>query len=121
MRSSSLNPTELSATKVVAPDDIHAGDYVSVVSIVDEYPSFLWCGDSDLQPRETPVMIRSRPRMPEAPLKVLATCLPFILVQQRSGRCRQLDVRSVQLARVDPGYAKLAIKMLRKHRKKKGK
>ena len=29
-----------------APDDLRCGDFVSILSEIAEYPSFLWCHDS---------------------------------------------------------------------------
>lgn len=125
-----MNPTSelaepvVSTAKVLAPDDLQVGDYIGVMSYVSEYVSFFWCNDANLLPPDLPVRVRWTPSDVDGPLQVRAVCLPFVLVETPSDKCRQLDTRVHQLARVDPDYAKLAISLLKRdsdNKAKKGK
>jgi hypothetical protein len=49
-----------------------------------------------------------------SPLRVKAVCLPFVLVARINGKPRTLDLRRVQLVKLDRGYAKLVRKALRR-------
>lgn len=91
------NPTEVAAS--VAPEDLRCGDYVAVLSVVHEYPSFFWCGDSGLLPREEPVRLQLM-QDDGTPLKIKAICLPFVFVKDAHGKHRTLDIRLCRLARL---------------------
>ena len=97
----------------VAPEDLRAGDYVAILSMIREYPSFFWCGDSDLTTREEPVRVLFRDYQSGTPLKVKAICLPFVFVKQPDGTSRSLDVRQVQLVRLSDDYANTVWKELK--------
>jgi hypothetical protein len=105
--------------RALPPEDIRRGDYVALLYEVFEYPSWFWCDDSALLPREEVVRIRYTPRDEAAPLKVRAVCLPFVLVREPSGRERTLDVRRVRLARLDREYAAAAWKAYKAASKKR--
>ena len=114
-----ITMTQTQTAKVLAPEDLAVGDEVAVLSELHEYISYFWDSDASLRPPESPVRIRWIPRKVEPPLKVRAVCLPFVLVQQISGKCQQLDIRQVQLARLEAGYAKLARKHFKREQKRK--
>jgi hypothetical protein len=116
---------EMSATlaKSLAPEEILPGDYVALLHVACELPSFLWCAEASTLPLQEPVRIRFVPEGGGIPLKVRAVCLPFVLVKVPQGGRTTLDVRHNQFARLDRTYAvkawkahKAAFKKARKRR-----
>jgi hypothetical protein len=111
--SSADNVETLAST--VAPEDLRCGDFVAIRSEIVEWPSFLWCDSAVVQPDEL-VRIRQIPAGSGMPLKVKAVCLPFVLARSPLGNVEILDVRRVDLARLDERYAKAVRDQLRKKR-----
>jgi len=109
---SSARSTSLASC--LAPEDITKGDYVAVLSQTQEFPSFLWCCDTAIRQAEDPVRINLESVADGSPLRVMAICLPFVLVREPSRNCRTIDVRMTRLARLDRGYAKAVIRLARK-------
>lgn len=105
--------------KSLAPEDIRRGDFLAVLDETWEYPSWFWCSDATLLPREEPVRIRTLPRDDALPLEVHAACLPFVLVRDVHGRTRTLDVRRCRVARLDRRYAAAARKAAKRARGKR--
>jgi len=112
---------ETTLAKALAPEEIRPGDFVSRLYEVFEFPTFLWCCDSMLTPRDQPVRMRFVPFREPLPLKVKAVCLPFVLTAKPDGKQLTLDVRSSRLARLDPRYARVAWDAYRGRRRTKGK
>lgn len=93
---------EITAIKRLAPEDIAPGAFIVVTGMIHELipppcdviggvvPIFrvpcLGCADGD-------------------PLRVLAVCIPFVMVEDAQGDARTLDTRQHMLARVDEMYA----------------
>ena len=105
--------------KALAPEEVYAGDYVALLHEIYELPSFLWCGDSTLSPREELVRIQVVPEEGGMPLKVQSVCLPYVLVKNPKGQRQMLDIRRLKLARLDRKFAKVAWKANRNKRAKK--
>ncbi len=80
---------------------MRAGDYVALLHVIYELPSFFWCGGVGTIRPEEPVRIPFVPDNGGVPLRVRSICLPFILVKAPSGQQRNLDVRRYRLARLD--------------------
>ena len=99
---------DLTTAKVLAPEDVRAGDYVTLLHVVYELPSFFWCGGVGTIRPDEPVRIPFVPNNGGVPLRVRSICLPFILVKAPSGELRNLDVRRYRLARLDPAHARAA-------------
>jgi hypothetical protein len=115
MESMSINESiEVAAS--VAPEDLRCGNFVAVLSVIREVPSFFWCGDSGTSSREEPVRIQLM-QDDGTPLKVKAVCLPFVLAKDAHGKHRTLDARSCRLARLSTDYAKKVWKAARKTRR----
>lgn len=97
----------------VAPEDLKCGDFVAVLTEVIEYPSFLWF---DLVGSERAELVRVRciPSGAGMPLKVKAICLPFVFVKLPTGQSETIDIRKVQLVRLNECYGKTVWKDLRK-------
>jgi hypothetical protein len=100
--------SEGSLAKPLAPEEIRVGEYVSLLHVFYDLPSFLWCGDSALQRRDETVRICYLPETGGVPFKVKSICLPFVLVKKSDRTQQTLDVRKVRLARLDRAYAKAA-------------
>lgn len=110
--------TDSKVAKVLAPEDVRAGDYVAVLHVVCELPSFLWCSDSSTVRLDEAVRVPFMPKQGGVPLRVRSVCLPFILVKAPSGTLRILDVRRHLLARLDRAYARIVWKACKKSREK---
>lgn len=103
--------THLAAS--VAPEDLRRGDFVAILSVIHEYPSFFWCCDSGTSPREEPVRVQRIDAEDGKPLKIKAICLPFVFAKDVAGAHRTLDIRLCRLARLSSGYARKVWKTLR--------
>lgn len=111
----------IALAKPLAPEEIRAGDYVTLLHEVCELPSFLWCGDAMLADRADPVRMQFTPLGSGVPLRVQAVCLPFVHVRHPSGKQRPVDIRRYRLARLDRAYARLAWKAAKPAKKSKRK
>jgi hypothetical protein len=107
----------IALAKALAPEEIRRGDFVTLLYVINEWPTWYW--DDDLQSRQEPVQVRMTPQDEPRPLKVLAVCLPFVLVKPPRGREQTLDVRTCRLARLDRRFAKAARRAYRKQAKPK--
>jgi hypothetical protein len=105
---------QASLAKPLAPEDVRTGDFVAVLHVVYELPSFLWFPDAALLPPEEPVRVTFLPGDSGVPLKVRAVCLPFLLVEDALGEHRVLDLRRTNVARLDRGFAKTTWKAIKK-------
>jgi hypothetical protein len=109
----------LTTAKVLAPEDVRSGDYVALLQVIYELPSFFWCdGIGTVRPDE-PVRVPFVPNDGGVPLRVRSICLPFILVKAPSGKLRNLDVRRHRLARLDRAHARAAWKARKKNHQKR--
>jgi hypothetical protein len=117
---SSAQSAESQIAKVLAPEDLRVGDYVALLHVVREVPSFWWCdGIRAIGPNE-PVRIAFMLNNGGVPYRVRSVCLPFVLVKTPSGRSRNLDVRRHRLARLNRAHALAAWKACKKsHRRRK--
>jgi hypothetical protein len=100
--------------KVLAPEDVRAGDFVALLHVVKEIPSFCWFGGIGTTRPDEPVRVPFVPKNGGVPLRVRSVCLPFILVKAPSGKQRNLDVRLARLARLDRAHARAAWKACKK-------
>lgn len=113
--------TEISgAARQLHPEDISVGDDVAVSASIREYPSFWWCGsDSIVHPREQLVRIRYRNDGDFHAWSVKNICLPFVLVEDENEKCRVLDLRMVQLYKLESEFAAAVRKRTAKKKKNK--
>jgi hypothetical protein len=126
MRSSRLTEPEHETSRVpstlartLAPEEIRRGDFVTLLSVTYEVPSYFWDADAVTLPRDEPVRIRCMAERSGVPLKVRGVCLPFVLVKEPRGERSTLDVRKCRLAKLDPSYAADAWKAYKKARPKR--
>lgn len=101
---------ESKVAKLLAPEEVRPGDYVAVMQVVYELPSFFWCADTLLIPHDKPVRLQLLPDDGGTPLKVRSVCLPFVLVKTSSEEYRTIDLRKCRLARLNRRHAKIAWK-----------
>ena len=111
--------SQLSASRRVHPEELAVGDYVALKAVSYEYPSFLWCGaDPVTLPPDQPVRITFLPHRDNAPLKVTAICLPFILCSTHNSGEKLFDLRKTQFVKLDSDFARAARKALSRQEKK---
>lgn len=91
--------------KSLAPEEVRRGQFVAILHVIDELPSFLWDADATLLPYDEPVRIRFVSPGGGVPLKVKSVCLPFVLVKAPTGDNYTLDLRRYRLARLNRSYA----------------
>lgn len=106
-------PHETTLAATIAGEDLCAGMFVSVLNETLEFPSFLWDTSTGTLAPQDLVRITCIARDAGAPLKVEGVCLPFVFVRDPAGTCRTLDVRRMQLVRLDERYAKRVRKALK--------
>jgi hypothetical protein len=94
--------TTVAAT--VAGEDVRCGDYVTLLKVTCEVPSYMW--DHAMLPATELVRLRIIPGEAGVPLKVFAVCLPFVYAKTATGEIRTLDLRRQQIARLDRVAAK---------------
>lgn len=100
------SPAELTVAKPLHPEDIGAGDDVAVLFTSSQYPTFNWYGfDTSILPIEQPIAITYLPYGDQEALVVEQICLPFVLCKTFDNRHRYLDIRQVQLARLNKSFA----------------
>jgi hypothetical protein len=105
--------------KMLAPEEVQAGQYVTVLHEVAEFPSFYWfCDNVFLDPEEV-IRMRYLPVDGGLPLKVRSVCLPFVLVKLPTGEERPLDLRKCRVARLTQRYATRAWKACKKSKSKR--
>lgn len=105
---------KLNIAKLLPPEDVRAGDYVALLQVTYEFPSFFWSGDACTLPPDEPVRIGWTPACGGIPLKVKQVCLPFVFVRSPYGESQTLDVRQCRLARLDRKYGKTVWKSIKK-------
>ncbi len=92
------------AVRTLPPEDIRAGQFVSVLNELYELPRS-WLGSA--MPGESPMTtLVCLPDEDEVPMRVVEVCLPFVLAERADGKPRTLDVRRFRLARVSPKFAR---------------
>jgi hypothetical protein len=110
--------TDSALAKPLAPEDVRCGDFVAVLHVICEVPSYMWCDESFRLPHNELVRIQYIPEDSGQALKVKSVCLPFVSAKNSAGERKTLDLRKCRLARLDRRYAKTAWKAEQKaHRK----
>lgn len=95
-------------SRMIAPEDLSAGDYVAVARQTYE---FVTCADDAWsEPRTHRVSLTP----PDAghPWRVVRVCLPFILVKGPDGGYATLDARRHRLLKLTDDYGSKAFKCL---------
>lgn len=97
---------ETTVAATVAGEDVACGDFVALLNVTYELPTYLWHGCD--APLSTEKLVRLTPMASESgkPLKVIGICLPFLYVRSASGEMQTLDLRRMQVVRLDRRCAK---------------
>ena len=114
MKTAHTRNNALHLAACVAPEDLECGNFVAVLNVVHEFPSFLWCCESTSLPYDEPVQISFRGSCKGTPLKIKAICLPFVFVKTPDGKSQSLDIRQIQFVRLNSDYGKAVWKELKK-------
>lgn len=105
----------MKVSRVLAPEDIRVGDYISVLHIIGEHlPT---CLEDASWRRTEPLRVRWLP-WSVTPVRVIDVCLPYVLVRGPSGRHGTLDVRRYELTRVPKSYGREVFRRLREDRRR---
>lgn len=106
-----LNVQITEPSRLIGPEDIEPGDYVTVSHETFEYlPS--GC-ERDAEPMRVTLIADNAGR----PLKVVSICQPFVLVKDPNGKHYPLDLRAHRLARLSASYGKKTFKRMGRTRK----
>ena len=100
---------EAQATTVAATvfgEDVNCGDYVALLNVTCELPSYLWDDCQATLPPQELMRLRFIPDDAGVPLKVFAVCLPFVYAKRANGELKTLDLRLQQIVRLSPVCAK---------------
>lgn len=94
----------IAVAKPLAPEDIAPGQFVAILHEVVNTPR--WAFDEGVWTlRPSPGSHAQAPEEFDVPMRVLAVCLPFVLVSCAPGGLRQVDVRRARLALLSAEYA----------------
>lgn len=96
--------THVAAT--VAGEDVECGDYVALLNVTWEVPSYLWDSGQAMLPAQELVRLKMIATDAGVPLKVFSICLPFIYAKTASGDLRTIDLRRQQIVRLHRSSAK---------------
>jgi hypothetical protein len=113
--STETQPTTTVAASV-AGEDLHCGEYVTLLNATCEIPSYMW--DQAMLPATELVRLKIIPCEAGVPLKVFAVCLPFVYAKTAAGDVRTLDLRRQQIVRLDRAAVKEVWTVLKPANKK---
>lgn len=94
---------EIKVARSLAPEDIKPGIYVMHLATYCEYAR--WPCEPDATVQVTKV--RWTPENGQRPGRVVAVCLPFVLIENEKGDTTMCDTRRMSLARVKRSFAEL--------------
>lgn len=111
--------TQPKPSRLIGPEDVRPGDYVTVAHATYELiPSPC---DERWRRDPGPVRITVMPCCAGRPLKVIDRCAPFVLVEDPDSTRYTLDLRRLRLARLSKRYGRSAFKQIRRdHQKQPG-
>lgn len=99
----------LKAARRIHPEDLAVGDDVVVSEATYEFATFLWCGlDSFKYPADELIRLSFLASEDHFPQQVVSICLPYLLCKKVDGKHVIHDLRSLQLARLESGFASAA-------------
>ena len=106
--------TKPTLARSVAGEDLQIGEFISVLSVISEMPSFMWDScDLSLRPEEL-IRLKYIPERAGHPLKIIGICLPFVYVRSSNKAVEILDLRLTQVVRLDRHCAKEIWRLARK-------
>ena len=100
--------TQTKPSRAIGPEDVKRGDFVTVTHTMHEYLQDL-CPSL---PEDDVKIVRVTVMSEEAgqAKRVIAVCLPFILVEDIANKRASLDLRRHRIARLSKGYGRIAFK-----------
>ncbi|WP_254508107.1 hypothetical protein [Anatilimnocola floriformis] len=113
MKTTTETSSETSVAATLAPEDVACGDYVALLKVTYELPTYLWDAAQALMPADELVRLALIPPDSGVPLKVFAVCLPFVYVKSYAGEIKTLDLRREQIVRLHHESAKAVWKELK--------
>lgn len=108
--------SKTSVAATVAGEDVVRGDFVALLNITCDLPSYLWNGCDALLPAHELVRLKLIPSDAGVPLKVFAVCLPFVYARTFKGEVETIDLRRTQIVRLNRDSAKRVWQQLRSQR-----
>jgi hypothetical protein len=87
----SSSDTTVAAT--LAPEDVACGDFVAVLNMTFELPTYMWDAAQAMLPVDELIRLQLIPSDSGVPLKVFGVCLPFVYVKSTAGDVLTLDTR----------------------------
>ena len=100
---------ELQSARRIHPEDLVVGDDIALTEVSHQYGTFAWYSlDTFKYPADEVITLTYRPSGDHFPQKVVSICLPFLLCELVTGKHVIHDVRTVQLTRLQSGFAKAA-------------
>jgi hypothetical protein len=100
--------------KVLPHEDIRVGDFVSVIGIAHQIPSFFWCGVDSTVLRPDQLVKLEFWVSDVVPVRVKSICLPQVFVMDLDREFALIDVRRSRLVKVDDDFAKTVWRSLRR-------
>jgi len=107
MKAESPAGTETTVAATIYGEDVGCGDFVALLNVTWELPSYLWNSCDALLPSHELIRLKVIPSEAGQPLKVFAVCLPFIYARTARGEMKTIDLRRVQIVRLNCASAKL--------------
>jgi hypothetical protein len=102
--------------RLLAPEDIRPGTYVSVMYVVDEHMPDSWERGESWR-ASGPLRYVRLPWEGATPVRVVEVCLPFVLVKTARGKHRTLDVRRYRLGRVSDHFGRRVFEQIEAERR----
>jgi len=112
-----MTTQSLTMAASVASEDLKRGEFVAVLNDIVELPAFDYCDRPSADPQNT-IRVRYCGLDAGTPMKIKAICLPFVFVMRADEAPATLDVRQVQLVRLNRMYAKKVWKILKQETRK---
>ncbi|MFG0258162.1 MAG: hypothetical protein ACF8GE_09700 [Phycisphaerales bacterium JB043] len=109
---------DLTVVCCAAPEDLRAGQYVTVVNEKFEFYPWRAASECDTPPTRT-ILVDSYPNDPVVPMRIESVCLPFVHARSITGKPLLLDIRFKQLVLVDDAFARGFAKAVRSYRKRR--
>ena len=95
-------------SRVIGPEDVRIGDYLTVTHTTYEFIADPCAGIT--QDEVKPARVTVIPWDAGRPVKVVAVCLPFVLVVDASRNTDTLDLRRHRIAKLGKDYGRKAFK-----------
>ena len=104
-----LEESGLQSARRIHPEDLMIGDDIAITEVSYQYGTFAWCAlDTFKYPADEVITLTYRATGDHFPQRVVSICLPFLLCEKIDGKHIIHDVRTLQLTRLESGFANAA-------------